>query len=85
MTLADRPRLLQVFANLLGNALKFTPGNGQISLGAEDWEDEVCFWISDTGPGIPKDQLDDLFTPLARAEGNERRCRSRVDDFQGDR
>jgi PAS domain S-box-containing protein len=48
----DRNRLLQVFENLIGNALKFTAPGGCITIGAAPDDDEVRFWVSDTGSGI---------------------------------
>lgn len=66
--LADRDRILQVFANLMGNAVKFTPPGGTIQVQA--WLDggrEICFRVSDTGPGIPPEHLPNLFTPFWQA------------------
>jgi signal transduction histidine kinase len=58
---ADRGRLLQVFDNLLGNAVKFTQTGGCITLGAETQETTVLFWVADTGPGIPWEHQPHLF------------------------
>jgi PAS domain S-box-containing protein len=58
---ADRGRLLQVFDNLLGNAVKFTQPGGCITLGAETQETTVLFWVADTGPGIPWEHQPHLF------------------------
>lgn len=58
---ADEQRLLQVLANLLTNALKFTPAGGQVVAGIEPLEREVRFFVSDTGSGIPPDHLPHLF------------------------
>lgn len=58
----DRGRLLQVFENLLGNAVKFTPPGGLISVQAEaDGEGGVQFSVRDSGPGIPEDQRPYIF------------------------
>jgi len=58
---ADRGRLLQVFDNLLGNAVKFTRPGGCITLGAETHETTVLFWVADTGTGIPREHQPHLF------------------------
>lgn len=60
--LADRDRLLQVFSNLIGNALKFTPEGGRVSIRAEArGETNVRFSVTDTGPGIPSESIPHLF------------------------
>jgi signal transduction histidine kinase len=58
---ADRHRALQVFENLIGNALKFTKPNGVITVGAKPDKRAVLFWVSDTGSGIARDELPHLF------------------------
>jgi PAS domain S-box-containing protein len=58
---ADRDRLLQIFENLIGNAVKFTPAHGHVSVGAEQGEDEVTFRVADTGAGIVDAELPHLF------------------------
>ncbi|HEX7090884.1 MAG TPA: GAF domain-containing sensor histidine kinase [Longimicrobiales bacterium] len=65
---ADRDRLLQVFSNLLGNAIKFTPKGGRIELGAEAAGEHIRFWVRDTGSGIPADQLPHVFDPFWQAK-----------------
>jgi signal transduction histidine kinase len=58
----DRDRLLQVFENLIGNALKFTRAGGVVTVGAAPRHGgEVLFWVSDTGAGIAPDQLPHVF------------------------
>jgi signal transduction histidine kinase/cell division protein FtsB len=69
---ADRHRVLQVLSNLLGNALKFTPPGGVISYAAEPRGDEVLFTVADTGPGIPKEHLGDVFKTYWQAKRTER-------------
>jgi PAS domain S-box-containing protein len=58
---ADRDRVLQVFGNLTGNAIKFTPKGGQITIRAETDGHEVKFAVCDTGPGIPPEHLPHVF------------------------
>jgi len=58
---SDRERVLQVFANLIGNAIKFTPKGGQITVQASGDGTEVRFTIVDTGPGIPNEHLPHVF------------------------
>jgi PAS domain S-box-containing protein len=58
---ADYGRVLQVFGNLVGNALKFTPAGGRVELGAARAADYVRFWVGDTGPGIEREHLPRLF------------------------
>jgi signal transduction histidine kinase len=58
---ADPERLSQVFSNLLGNAFKFTPRGGVITIRTALAGDAVCFSIADTGPGIVTDHIPHLF------------------------
>jgi len=59
--LADRERVLQILSNLVGNALKFTPAGGRLTVSARRLDHAVRFEVCDTGPGIPADQLASLF------------------------
>ena len=65
---ADPRRLEQVFANLIGNALKFTPEGGKIELSAHADGHEICFSVRDTGRGIAEDQLPHLFDRFWQAD-----------------
>jgi signal transduction histidine kinase len=67
--LADRDRLTQVFGNLLGNALKFTPAEGHISLRTRPEDAVVFFEVQDTGPGIPAGDLPYVFERYWKSEG----------------
>jgi signal transduction histidine kinase len=58
---ADRLRVLQVFGNLVGNAIKFTPAGGRITVGAEAAGEAVVFRVSDTGVGIAPGDLPHVF------------------------
>jgi len=65
---ADRERIFQVFSNLMGNAIKFTPEGGSIQLTAEPVGRAVRFTVKDTGPGIPQEQLPHLFNRYWQAK-----------------
>lgn len=69
---ADDHRLLQVFENLIGNAIKFTPAGGRVTLGAQARAGEVLFSVADTGAGIPAESLPRVFDRFWQAKRNER-------------
>jgi signal transduction histidine kinase len=71
--LGDHGRILQVLANLLGNAVKFTPEGGRISVGAERLGNDVRFSVSDSGPGIPENLLRTVFERYRQAGEDDRR------------
>ncbi len=64
--LADENRLLQIFYNLIGNAIKFTP-SGTISVSAWAQGGWVHVAVADTGIGIPSDKLDAIFESFEQA------------------
>ena len=64
----DAARLQQVFANLLGNALKFTPAGGTLRVGARSEDGIVIVSVADTGPGIAEHDLPYLFDRFWQAE-----------------
>jgi PAS domain S-box-containing protein len=70
---ADSGRVLQVLSNLIGNAVKFTPAGGSIRLECVPIGGEACFMVSDTGPGIPPDQIPHLFGAFWQADSLDRR------------
>jgi signal transduction histidine kinase len=67
----DRVRLLQVFDNLLGNAIKFS--RGRITVGATPGDGEVLFWVADAGEGISKDALLHVFDRFWQVREQDRR------------
>jgi len=69
----DHERILQVLTNLVGNALKFTPRGGRITISVERRGEEVCFGVFDTGCGIAPDKLDAMFTRYYQASDGDRR------------
>jgi len=58
---ADRDRVMQVLGNLVGNALKFTPAGGRVTLSARREGDAVVFSVADTGTGITAEDLPHVF------------------------
>src|SRR4051812_32817659 len=58
---ADPDRVTQLLSNLIGNAIKFTPPGGTVSLSAEVDGEDVLFVVADTGEGIPAEQLPHVF------------------------
>lgn len=71
--LADSRRLSQVFHNLLGNALRYTPPEGTIILGGRLEGKEVWLWVADSGPGLPPEVLPHLFERFYRADPSRSR------------
>jgi signal transduction histidine kinase len=66
----DRERMLQVFANIMSNALRHTPAGGRISLTAVQHGGEVQFTVADTGNGIAPEALPHIFERLYRADAS---------------
>jgi PAS domain S-box-containing protein len=64
---ADESRIIQIFTNLLGNALKFTAA-GYIEFGYQLSPPEIIFYVKDTGTGIPEEKHDLVFEEFAQAD-----------------
>ena len=71
----DADMIDRVVVNLLDNAIKFTPGGGQISVAAEPRAGHVAVSITDTGYGIPPEQRPHIFERFARGAGTGPRPR----------
>ena len=71
--LGDRDRLLQVFENLIGNALKFTESGGQVTVGAAQEQSAAIFWVTDTGRGLSSQELARVFDPFWQASARSGR------------
>lgn len=67
----DKPRLTQVFVNLLANANKFAPEDSVVHIGAEASDDHVLAWVEDEGPGPSPGESDAIFTRFQRGSGEE--------------
>jgi PAS domain S-box-containing protein len=64
----DPDRMMQVFFNLIGNAIKFIQQGGEIWIKAQPNNQNLLFTITDTGPGIPSDELPHLFERFWQAK-----------------
>jgi signal transduction histidine kinase len=69
----DATRLRQVFANLLSNALKYTPGGGNITVKLREVDGYADVSLTDTGEGIPKNLLNTIFEPFAQVDSSTTR------------
>jgi signal transduction histidine kinase len=69
----DPARILQVLANLLANAIKFTPSQGTVTVRAGRVQEEIHFAVSDTGLGIPADRLEAVFERSVQVAPADRR------------
>ena len=74
---ADRIKVAQILVNLVGNAIKFTPEEGQVSIRVRATslrdEEALSFEVQDTGIGIPKDALDLIFDSFRQVDGSHTR------------
>jgi signal transduction histidine kinase len=64
----DKNRLVQVFSNLMDNAIRSTPSGGTICLSGKMVDDDVVMGVHDTGSGIPEGDLDKIFDRLYRTD-----------------
>jgi signal transduction histidine kinase len=67
----DKPRLTQVFVNLLANANKFAPEGSVIRAGAEAHAGQLLAWVEDEGPGPAATDSNALFARFRRGAGSE--------------
>lgn len=70
---ADPLRVSQLVGNVVGNAIKFTPAQGSVTLKAVPNGIQVLIEVSDTGPGIRADEIPHLFDTFWQARGNDHR------------
>ena len=69
----DHDRMIQVLANLITNAIKFTEQGGSISVRSEHTENELRFFVRDNGSGIPETMLEAIFERFWQVGKNDRR------------
>ena len=72
--LIDQDRISQVFINFLGNALQYTPDEGQVSVSGKQQGKEIEICVKDTGIGIPVEHLLHLFTRFYRVDKSRSRA-----------
>lgn len=65
---ADPTRMRQAVANLVDNAIKYTPAGGKVTVRAEAWAGEALVRVSDTGPGVPEDEQTKVWERLYRCD-----------------
>jgi two-component system OmpR family sensor kinase len=75
----DQDRLKQVLVNLVGNAIQYTPAGGEVVLGLGKLENRARLTVSDSGPGIPAEDLPHIFERFYRGE----KARTRSKDGKG--
>jgi len=71
--LADEDRAVQVLTNLVGNALRYTPENGKVTIAAKQINNEVQISVRDTGLGIPPEYVTQIFDRFYRVDKSRSR------------
>jgi PAS domain S-box-containing protein len=91
----DRDKMMDVFVNLIDNAVKFTPDGGKVTVSAHVSEDSMYMDVMDTGIGIPEDKIPMLFQRFYQVDSSVKRryggtglglyiCKKIVEDHKGD-
>ncbi len=73
--IGDPDRLVQVFTNLLGNAVKFAPSGSDVHVDLEHHEGRAIVRVRDHGPGVPSSFRQHIFQPFTQADSSDRRAR----------
>ncbi|MEZ5336372.1 MAG: GAF domain-containing sensor histidine kinase [Methanolobus sp.] len=92
---ADRDKMMDVFVNLIDNAVKFTPDGGKVTVSAHASEDSIYVNVEDTGIGIPEEKIPKLFQRFYQVDSSVKRryggtglglyiCKKIVEDHKGD-
>lgn len=66
----DNDLLSQAMSNLVDNAIKYTPPGGTVTIGLENGEHGPRFFVSDTGPGIPESERENVFKRFYRLDAH---------------
>jgi len=69
----DRDRLKQVLVNLVSNAIQYTPSGGKVTLSLQKTNEQARLTVSDTGQGIPEQDLPNIFERFYRSERSRKR------------
>jgi signal transduction histidine kinase len=69
----DRELIVQLFSNLIENAIVHTPPGTAIEVALETHQDQAVISVSDNGPGVPQDEQQKLFRPFYRREASRSR------------
>jgi PAS domain S-box-containing protein len=70
---ADGDRIVQTLTNLVGNAIKFSPPGGVVTVTAVEEGSHVTFAVADEGRGIPTDKLESVFEPFEQVDSSDSR------------
>lgn len=68
---ADQNLIERVYINLIGNAIKFTPQDGKITVGFHTQNGNFISWVEDTGEGIPLEYIDKVFSKFEQVKGQK--------------
>lgn len=71
----DKNRLIQVLSNLMSNAVKFSPKNGQVTLSISHVNGNICISVTDNGPGIPIEFKETIFEKFTQIDSSDTRQR----------
>jgi two-component system phosphate regulon sensor histidine kinase PhoR len=69
----DEARLHQVLTNIISNALKYSPGESLVTIGARREKDGITIWVKDEGIGIPAEVQEKIFDKFFRVDNSDRR------------
>jgi signal transduction histidine kinase len=68
---ADRDKMLRTLVNLLGNAIKFTPQRGTVTIEVQHSDGSLTFCVHDTGEGIPEEAFERIFEKFGQVESRK--------------